>query len=220
MSLANGTTYWYVVTAVNGVGESAASNEVSATPATVPGVPVLTATRGNAQVVLTWTAPPNGGSAITSYRIYRGTSAGTETLLTTVGNVLTYTDTGRTNGTTYWYQVSAVNAVGEGARSAEKSATPATVPGAPRNVAAKAANPHGVALSWQAPTSNGGSGITGYGIYRGTSSGGETLLTVVGNVTSYKDTATSIGTTYFYRVSAINAVGEGPQSAEVNARAK
>jgi len=157
---------------------------------------------------------------VTSYRIYRGTSSGTETLVTTVGNVLTYTDTGRTNGTTYWYQVSAVNAVGEGPRSTEKSATPATTPGAPRTPQAKTANPKGVSLSWLAPTSNGGSAITNYRIYRGTASGGETLLTTVGNVTSFTDTGTTAGVRYYYRIAAVNAVGEGAQSSEVNARAR
>ena len=49
------------------------------------------------------------------YNIYRGTASGAETLLTQVGNVTSYTDSTVTNGTTYFYEVSAVNAVGEGA---------------------------------------------------------------------------------------------------------
>jgi hypothetical protein len=85
----------------------------------------LVATAGNAQVGLTWQAPAsNGGSPITNYKIYRGTSSNGETLLATIGNVLTYTDTAVTNGATYYYQVSAVNAAGEGPRSNEASATP------------------------------------------------------------------------------------------------
>ena len=66
---------------------------------------------------------------------------------------------------------------------------PATVPGAPRNLSAKPASPRGVTISWQAPTSNGGSAITGYRISRSTSSGTETFLIAVGKVTSYTDTA-------------------------------
>jgi hypothetical protein len=70
----------------------------------------LTATAGNAQVTLNWAAPSsNGGAAITNYKIYRGTAPGSETYLTTVGNVLTYVDTDLTNGTAYYYKVSAVN---------------------------------------------------------------------------------------------------------------
>jgi hypothetical protein len=89
----------------------------------------LVATAGNAQVGLTWQAPAsNGGSPITNYKIYRGTSSNGETLLATIGNVLTYTDTAVTNGVTYYYQVSAMNAAGEGPRSNEASATPSPPP--------------------------------------------------------------------------------------------
>ena len=85
----------------------------------------LALTPGNAQVVLNWVAPAStGGSAITGYRIYRGLTSGSEAFLVAVGVVLTYTDTGLTNGQIYWYQVSAINVVGEGARSTEASATP------------------------------------------------------------------------------------------------
>jgi fibronectin type 3 domain-containing protein len=112
---------------VNAAGESVKSNEASATPtATVPSAPQnLQLSSSDQQIVLTWNAPADdGGSAITNYKIYRGTTSGSETYLTTVGNVLTYTDTGLTNGVTYYYQVSAVNSAGEGLKSNEASATP------------------------------------------------------------------------------------------------
>ena len=87
----------------------------------------LAATGGNAQVGLSWSAPlANGGSPITSYRISRSTSPGTETfLVSTPTNATTYTDSTAVNGTTYYYVVAAVNAVGFGASSGEASATPA-----------------------------------------------------------------------------------------------
>jgi hypothetical protein len=216
-SAVNGTTYFYRVAAVNGVGEGAQSNEVSATPAaaaTVPAAPSITATAGNSTVGLSWSAPANGGSAITGYKVYRGTSAGTETLLATVGNVTVYADNSAVNGTTYFYRVAAVNGVGEGAQSNEVSATPASAPGAPSLSASAGSGT--VALSWSAP-SNGGSSITGYKVYRGTSAGSETLLQTVGNVTSYDDNTVTGVTTYFYRVAAVNGVGEGAQSNEVSA---
>ena len=58
----------------------------------------------------------DGGSAITNYKVCRGTAPGGESYLTAMGIGLTYTDTGLTNGVTYYYQVTAVNAVGEGPR--------------------------------------------------------------------------------------------------------
>jgi subtilisin len=95
-------------------------------PPAVPGAPNLTAaTAGNASVALTWSAPASdGGSQISGYQIWRGTSSGTESLLTTVGVTTSYTDSSASNGTTYYYQVAAVNAVGPGPGSNERSATP------------------------------------------------------------------------------------------------
>ena len=97
-------------------------------PAAAPGAPgSLVATGGPGQVGLTWTAAAANGAAVTNYRIERGTSSGGEALLTTVGNVTSYIDTAVTPGTTYFYTVRAVNAVGDGSQSTEASATP-TVP--------------------------------------------------------------------------------------------
>ena len=95
-------------------------------PPTAPGAPNLTAaTAGNASVALTWTAPiSDGGSPISGYQIWRGTTSGGESLLTTVGVTTTYTDSTVSNGTTYYYQVAAVNAVDTGPGSNERSATP------------------------------------------------------------------------------------------------
>jgi hypothetical protein len=118
----------YTVTATGTSGSLNHSATVTVTVPTVPSAPQnLKATAGNAQVTLSWSAPSsNGGSAITNYNIYRGTASGGETLLTTLGNVLAYTDTAVTNGQTYYYQVTAVNSVGESSKSNEASATPST----------------------------------------------------------------------------------------------
>lgn len=112
-------------TYVSGTG-TGASVILQLPPSQVTG---LSATVGNAQLILNWTAPANNGSAITSYKVYRGTSSGGESLLSSGGcsglaSVLTCTDTGLTNGTTYYYKVSAVNAIGEGSQSAEVNAAP------------------------------------------------------------------------------------------------
>ena len=86
---------------------------------------------GDRKITLTWSASSSdGGSAITNYKIYRGASSGSETYLTTVGNVLTYDNTSLTNGVPYYYKVSAVNAAGESGQSTEASATPAAPPAA------------------------------------------------------------------------------------------
>src|SRR5580704_6210350 len=123
--LANGTTYYYVVSAVNANGESANSREVSGTPnIPPPGVPTgLTATAANLQVALAW----NAITGATSYNVKRATITGGPYAKVGSSTVATYTETGLSNGTAYYYVVSAVNAYGESGNSTEASATPATV---------------------------------------------------------------------------------------------
>ncbi len=113
---------------------------ITASPiaATVPGAPTgLTATGGTGQVSLSWTPPSNtGGENITSYKVYRSTASGQETQLTSggcsgLGAVTSCTDTGLSAGTTYYYKVTAVNGVGEGAQSNEASATTSGSSGCP-----------------------------------------------------------------------------------------
>jgi len=124
--LTDGTTYYYVVSAVNAAGESANSSQASATPAapqTAPPVPAnLKATAGNAQVGLTW----NASAGATSYHVKRSTTNGGPYTQVAAPASTSDTDSGLTNGTTYYYVVSAVNTAGESADSAQVSATPSS----------------------------------------------------------------------------------------------
>jgi fibronectin type 3 domain-containing protein len=224
-SAVNGTTYYYTVAAVNAAGVSPHSAEASATPqATVPAAPSrLVASGGNGSVVLSWAVPAtDGGSPITGYDVYRGTSPGGESATPLASNVVTngFTDTSAVNGTTYYYTVVAVNAAGLSPQSGEASATPqATAPSAPLAVVASGGN-SSVTVSWSVPASNGGSPISGYDVYRGTSAGGESATPVATNVagTSFTDTGLVNGTTYYYTVVAVNAAGLSPQSGEASAK--
>ena len=120
-----GTKYYYVVTAVNSYGESGNSNEASATPTLAPAAPPaptnLTATAGNQQVSLSWTA--SNGAA--SYNIKRGTVSGGPYTQLATSTTTSAVDTSVTNGTTYYYVVTAVDTAGESGNSNEASATPA-----------------------------------------------------------------------------------------------
>lgn len=89
-------------------------------------------------------------------------------------------------------------------------------PSAPRNLEA-AGGFMKVTLKWQSPLLDGGSPITNYTIYRGSAPGAETFLVEAGNVLTYVDTGLTSGKTYYYRVSARSAIGEGPKSNEASA---
>src|SRR2546428_9009840 len=114
------------------------------------------------------------------------------------------------------HTVSANDAVSDSASAQFTVTSTATPPSAPQNLQATGGNAR-VSLSWQAPSSNGGSAITYYKIYRSTSPGTEAYLTTRGNVTSYTDLAVTSGNTYFYKVTAVNSVGVSPQSNEASA---
>jgi fibronectin type 3 domain-containing protein len=179
---------------------------------TAPAAPTgVIATAGTAQVSLSWTA----SAGANSYSIYRSTTAGGEggTAYKTGITTTSFTDTSLNNGTTYYYQVTAVNTAGESGKSSEVSATPqAPPPAAPTGLTATAGAAQ-ISLNWNAV-----SGATGYKIYRGTSSGGETLLaSLSGTATTYLDSSVTNGTTYFYQVTAVNGAGESGESSEASA---
>jgi hypothetical protein len=123
LSLVNGTTYFYFVTAVNAGGEGAASNKVTATP-TVPPPPApggLTASGLKRRIVLGW----KGSTGAASYKVKRGTTSGGPYTTITEGALATsYTDSSVERGLIYYYVVTAVNGSGESANSNQASAAP------------------------------------------------------------------------------------------------
>ena len=128
--LTNGTAYTFTVTATNAMGASVASSPSnSVSPFTVPGAPVIgTATAGNSQATVTFTAPAsNGGSAITSYTATSTPGGFTGTISQAGSGAISVT--GLTNGTAYTFTVKATNAAGTGAASvASNSITPTAPP--------------------------------------------------------------------------------------------
>ena len=139
----------------------------------------------------------DGGAAVTGYRVYQGSSKKPVASVTGTGTTVK----NLANGTTYSFKVTAVNKAGEGPASGAASATPTaavTKPGVPNGLTASPGNGQ-VTLSWKAPGSGGGTGISGYEVYRGTRPGGESGTPVNGSLvagTSYTVNGLTNGTTY------------------------
>ena len=228
--LSNGTTYTFEVRAGNTAGASLASPAASATPRTVPAAPTsLTATPGNAQVTLAWSSGGDGGSPLTGHEYRQRTDNGSMwTEWSAIpdsaadgAHFVSYTVTGLSNGTTYTFEVRAVNAVGASAASNAASATPGVVPAAPRALTAAPGDDE-VTLTWT--RGEGGSPLTGHEYRQRTDDGGTwTEWTAIPDSdpagthgTSYTVTGLSNGTKYTFHVRAVNAVGEGAPSPAAN----
>jgi fibronectin type 3 domain-containing protein len=211
--LTDGSTYYFVVTAVSSAGESNVSNEVSAKPvALVAAVPAgVTATPSNGQVTISW-LPANG--AVT-FNIYYSTSSPVTTANGTEINGITstsYTLTGLTNGVTYYFIVTSVNTGGESNASSEVSATPEVMP--PTNLAASPGNAQ-VTLTWTAAV-----GANSYNIYFSNTSGVTTASTnKITGITStfYLHSPLTNGLTYYYIVTTVSNGVESLPTTEVSA---
>lgn len=105
---------------------------VNASAPTAPAVPTgVSATAGNGQAVVSWTAPANGGSPITGYRVTPFIGGTAQPVQVFTGTGTTRTVTGLANGTAHTFKVQAVNAVGTGASSAASNAVTPTAPSTP-----------------------------------------------------------------------------------------
>jgi N,N-dimethylformamidase beta subunit-like, C-terminal/Domain of unknown function (DUF4082)/Bacterial Ig-like domain/Fibronectin type III domain/Bacterial Ig domain len=199
-------------------------DDVTLSGPSVPGAPTgVTATAGNGSATVSWIAPAStGGSAITSYKVTPFVGSTAQTPVTVTGNppATSTTVPGLTNGTTYTFTVSASNANGAGPTSAPSNAvTPSapSVPGAPTGVTATPGNASAT-VTWTAPTNTGGSALTGYTVTPYIGSTAQTPVTVTGSPPATSTTVPGLtnGTAYTFTVSATNATGTGPPSAQSN----
>ncbi|HOX60659.1 MAG TPA: peptidoglycan-binding protein [Candidatus Magasanikbacteria bacterium] len=184
----------------------------------LPGVPatiqnLVSTASTSSQIDLSWDVDP----VADYYMIYSTTTASfdgvfysSDLLATTTA--LTYSATGLVSSTKYYFEVAGYNENGEGPNSATASSTTsaAELPSAPSGLTATAASVSQINLSWSAV-----SGATSYNIYRSTDSYMTAIATT--SAVSYSNTGLSAATSYSYKVSAVNATGEGEKSGAVSA---
>ncbi len=227
--LITGKTYIYRVSAINAIGTGSPTPEALATPNTnsappkhiAPNPPqnLVATVYSSTQINLSWGAPAsNGGPATSGYKIdYKLDSGNFTNIVANSGSTFTaYSHTGLQTGHTYTYRVFAINSIGTGNSSNTATTTLTqvlTVPGSP-TLSANPSSATSVSLSWIPPSNDGGSAITGYKIeYANGTSQYVVLVSNTGNSqTGYIHNGLVTGTSYSYRVTAINSIGLGNPS--------
>jgi titin len=220
MGLTNGTGYRVRAAATNASGQGDYSSSFGPVsprapavgPASPPSLVSANASAFNTATVSWYTPTDNGGSAITGYSIQQSSDRGlTWSTSSSVGLVSTAAVSGLAAGTDFVFRVAAITSYGTGQYSAASNSVSivgaTTTPSQPQNLSGVATTTS-VTLSWGAPTSDGGTAITGYSIRYGTSSQGPWTVQSAAGLTGTV-TGLSTNTRYTFGVYASNANGGG-----------
>lgn len=161
------------------------------------------------QINVSWTDSATNETGYAIERSANGASGWTE-ISDLLANTTSYSDTGLSSDTTYYYRVRAYSADGyTGYSNVDAGATLTPLPSAPTSLGATAASPSAINLAWTDNATN----ETGFKIERSTDGSNYAQIDTTGaNVTTYGDTGLSANTNYYYRVRAYNGTGDSSYS--------
>jgi len=218
--LTGGTSYSYTVAALSaaGVGDVSGVSTQSTSPAAPLGLSSVTQT--STSITLSWSASveASGGSAVTSYKVYRNDGSSASAALsssaahtTADGTTTSATLSDLSAGLLYSFAVSAVSAAGEGDQSSvlAQSSSPGAPASGPTSLHQTSTS---ISLDWSAPASDGLSGedASGYRLYN--VAGTSAVLLYAGPETAYEQVGLTASTSYEYAVSAVSDAGESPST--------
>uniref|UniRef100_A0AAT9J973 ORF7 n=1 Tax=Nitrosopumilaceae spindle-shaped virus TaxID=3065433 RepID=A0AAT9J973_9VIRU len=218
VTLASAGTWYFKSQALNNVGNGTLSSAVTIATPTVPDAPSITLATNNPNtnpfdITATFVAPANnGGSALIDYNLQYSSDDSLYVSLIN-GTTIPYTHTVSGAGTHY-FKAEVTNNVGTSLLSSSYSTATPTVPSAPTNanvvISSIDSAPYGTTVTWSAPTSDGGSSLINYKIYRQTGTGAFSLVgTTTQSVLTLSDTVPSaLNQSYTYKITALNNVGE------------
>ena len=216
--LAADTSYDFAIKAINAVGGTGPASNIltvsTAASLSVPGAPtIITTPTTGTTVTITWSTPPDNGSAITGYKAFIAEHG--DALVeagTTDDATHTFTFTGLTDGVVYDVAVAATNAVGDGPPSPIVVVRPHSTPNPPVLIGVGATTT-AITVRWD-PPSPGGSPITAYKLYGAEAGDTQVLLDTVAAVpTRYTFAGLTPDTEYDFSIEAVNAVGPSARSA-------
>jgi len=209
--LTGGRSYNFTVSSYNATGERAADS-ITFTPISVPAAPTVeSAQEGVRQVTLKWNAAATsetGGSALTGYYIESDQGQKETVSATTTERTIT----GLTNGSTHTFTIKAINSLGYSTGTAFEQVTIFNVPGTPSGVTLTG-DGRTLTSTWSAPTSDGGSPVTGYSVALIRTTDNVQVDSATTNSTTRTATFNNVANgTYQAKVLATNLVGDGSQS--------
>jgi len=215
----NAGTFVYTVKAISAHGTSIASNQSSITTPTVPDADssvTLAINNPNPNpldITVSFVAPSgDGGSTITGYNLSSSPDDITYTSVPTAQGVTADQTITVANAGTWYFKSEAINNVGVSTLGSAVSITTPSVPTSPLNASSVINDvetaPFNVVVTWETPSSNGGSDLTQYNVYRKQGSGAYSLIDNTTGL-SINDTLPSLLSTNFnYKIHAVNNVGE------------